>query len=143
MTPETKLKKPGANDLCPCGSTREDGKPYKFKHCCGSPKGDLVYFVSFGEEALTNADGRVLIFNDTAIAFHVARREGWTEGDIIPMAPHRFAKFKEAIPYVTVVTKDFEVDKKPDDKPQLKTFATTTLTHLMSDAITPEKSDEA
>jgi len=29
-----KQKKPGRNDSCPCGATRPDGKPKKYKHCC-------------------------------------------------------------------------------------------------------------
>ncbi|MBM4041329.1 MAG: preprotein translocase subunit SecA, partial [Planctomycetes bacterium] len=29
-------KEPGRNDPCPCGKTRPDGKPVKYKNCCGS-----------------------------------------------------------------------------------------------------------
>jgi preprotein translocase subunit SecA len=28
-------KEPGRNDPCPCGKTRADGKPVKYKNCCG------------------------------------------------------------------------------------------------------------
>jgi len=28
-------REPGRNDPCPCGKTRPDGKPVKFKNCCG------------------------------------------------------------------------------------------------------------
>jgi len=28
-------KEPGRNDPCPCGKTRPDGKPVKYKNCCG------------------------------------------------------------------------------------------------------------
>ncbi len=35
-TPRSFLgKKPGRNDPCPCGAKKEDGKPKKYKHCCG------------------------------------------------------------------------------------------------------------
>ena len=143
MDTNTKLIKPGANEPCPCGYVdTEHGKTFKFKRCCGSPKGDLVYFVAWGEEALTNADGRVLIFKEAAIAYHVASREGWTSGELIPMAPHRFEKFKAAIPYVMVVTKDFEIDKKPDEKPEVKPIPATSLAHLMAEGVIVEKPPE-
>jgi len=141
--PPPSLPKPGANEPCPCGSVDESGKRYKFKRCCGSASGNLVYFVINGQEALSNDEGRVLVFKDQGLAIQTAKVKRWYNGEVIPMAPHRFARFKAEVPYVMVSTKEFDVDKKPDDKPQLKTFATTTLAHLMSDAITPEKSDEA
>ncbi len=28
----------GRNDACPCGATKPDGKPVKYKHCCGKNK---------------------------------------------------------------------------------------------------------
>jgi preprotein translocase subunit SecA len=31
----TTRKEPGRNDPCPCGKTRADGKPVKYKNCCG------------------------------------------------------------------------------------------------------------
>jgi preprotein translocase subunit SecA len=31
-------KEPGRNDPCPCGKTRADGKPVKYKNCCGRRK---------------------------------------------------------------------------------------------------------
>ncbi len=34
-TPVTKLEKVGRNEPCPCGATKEDGSPVKYKHCCG------------------------------------------------------------------------------------------------------------
>ncbi|MDD5043267.1 MAG: preprotein translocase subunit SecA [Patescibacteria group bacterium] len=30
-----KVKKVGRNDPCPCGATKPDGTPKKYKHCCG------------------------------------------------------------------------------------------------------------
>jgi len=32
---EGKKHEPGRNDPCPCGATKEDGTPKKYKHCCG------------------------------------------------------------------------------------------------------------
>ena len=31
----SKSEKVGRNDPCPCGATKEDGSPIKYKHCCG------------------------------------------------------------------------------------------------------------
>lgn len=31
-------KKPGRNDPCPCGATRADGRPKKYKDCHGKPR---------------------------------------------------------------------------------------------------------
>ncbi|HRZ29885.1 MAG TPA: SEC-C metal-binding domain-containing protein [Candidatus Paceibacterota bacterium] len=28
----------GRNDPCPCGSKHPDGRPMKYKHCCGKGK---------------------------------------------------------------------------------------------------------
>ncbi|MCK5022184.1 MAG: preprotein translocase subunit SecA [Candidatus Pacebacteria bacterium] len=33
--PRSKSEKVGRNDPCPCGATKEDGSPIKYKHCCG------------------------------------------------------------------------------------------------------------
>jgi len=36
--PKSQVKnndKVGRNDPCPCGATKADGKPKKYKHCCG------------------------------------------------------------------------------------------------------------
>ena len=32
---ESKKNEVGRNDPCPCGATKEDGTPKKYKHCCG------------------------------------------------------------------------------------------------------------
>ncbi|MBE6948996.1 MAG: preprotein translocase subunit SecA [Ruminococcaceae bacterium] len=33
--PKRSVKKPGRNDPCPCGKTRPNGLPMKYKNCCG------------------------------------------------------------------------------------------------------------
>ncbi len=33
--PVSKSEKVGRNDPCPCGATKENGNPVKYKHCCG------------------------------------------------------------------------------------------------------------
>ena len=127
---------PKPNETCPCGS----GK--KFKRCCGSVRGDLVYFVAAGEEALMDEDGRVLIFENTAIAMAGARAKGWHDGEIIPLPPERFAKFKEAVPYVKVIMKDFDLSEldKPDEEKPKALVACTTLAGVMANAIAPRNS---
>jgi hypothetical protein len=119
--------KPGANEPCPCGSVDEKGKPYKFKRCCGSASGNLVYFVINGQDALTNEEGRVLIFKEQGLAIQTAKVKRWYNGEVIPMAPHRFARFKAEVPYVMVSTKEFDVgtEENPSPVPQAHQALTT------------------
>jgi len=35
ITSKVASKKPGRNKPCPCGATHSDGRPKKYKHCCG------------------------------------------------------------------------------------------------------------
>jgi hypothetical protein len=134
---------PKPNDPCPCGAENDDGKPIKFKKCCGSNRGDLVYFVARGEEALMNDLGQVLIFESPTHAVAGARHYGWTDGDVIPLPPARFEKFKGQIPYVHVVTKEFDVAKTEDEeKAEPPAIAITSVAQIMSDAIAKETSDE-
>jgi hypothetical protein len=98
--------KPQPNEKCPCGS----GK--KFKKCCGSNAGDLHYFVACGETALEDDVGRIMVFTNPDTAVAAAKAKRWAEGDVIPLPPERFAKFKEQLPYVMVVAKEFDVAPK-------------------------------
>lgn len=101
---------PKPNEKCPCGS----GK--KFKKCCGSNAGDLHYFVAYGETALEDDAGRLMVFKDTTTAIAAAKAKRWADGDIIPLPPARFEKLKENIPYVMVVAKEFDVAPEEGEK---------------------------
>lgn len=124
--PQKAIPRPGPNEPCPCGRKKEDGRPLKFKRCCGSTAGDLHYFVVDVEpqEPLTNDEGQVLIFRDHATAAAAARAKGWfrkgQEIEIIPLNPEKWEKFKAQVPYVMVTTKEFDVGDKveiPEKEP--------------------------
>jgi hypothetical protein len=116
--PEKAIPRPGPNEPCPCGRTDDTGKRLKFKRCCGSVTGDLHYFVADSEsnEALSNDDGRVLIFHDHTTAAAAAKAKGWVHQgkhiEIIPLNPEKWADFKSKLPYVVVTTKEFNVGEK-------------------------------
>ena len=115
MSQKTRLKT-RPNEPCPCKS----GK--KFKKCCGSNVGDLVYFVANPEtdEAMENDNGCVMIFPDRAIAAIVAQKKKFTNGVLIPLPPDRLQAIKAAkIPYVIVTAKEFDVSEdKPIEEPK-------------------------
>lgn len=119
--PAPKFPKTNPNAPCPCGRKHEDGKPYKFKRCCGSVIGDLHYFVADvnSDEPLMNDKEAVLVFRDHPTAAAAAKAKGWL-GDkkrdvqVIPMNKDRWEHFRKTIPHVLVTAKEFNVSELSD-----------------------------